>query len=117
MDQPRLKNEEKARDLTLLEEGCSVIHVMTDLGVIHQVIDDLKRDAATLPPGVVPHRKPSGRKKFTSLRNDKVLRQEILTKPSTTATALKKKYTALLKNVATRTIQHRLRNNLGLPCR
>ncbi|CAJ0956160.1 unnamed protein product [Ranitomeya imitator] len=110
MSRKKLKMEEKSRALTLLEKGDSVIAVARDLGVSREAIYQLKRSAASLPPGMVPQRKSgSGAPKKTSPRTDKLLKPEVMSHPSIT------KYPMLLQNIATRTIRHRLQKDLGLP--
>ena len=49
--------EEKARALTLLEKGESVIAVAGDVGVARKENYQIKRWATLLPPGMVPKRK------------------------------------------------------------
>ena len=74
--------------------------------------------ASGLPKGTVSKRKiGSGRKRKTSGRTDRLLKQEVLASPSITAANLKKKHPELLEGASIRTIQNRLKNELGLLCR
>ena len=110
--------EEKTRAITLLEQGWSVIRVAVDLKVTRRVVYNLKKAAASVPPGTIPPRKKgSGARRKTSPRTDKVLKREVLAEPSITAVELKKKHPDLLKKVSVRTIQHRLQKDLKLPAR
>ena len=118
MGRKKLKMEEKARALTLLEKGDSVFAVARDIGVSRKAIYQLKRVAASLPTGMVPKRKcGSGAPKKASPQTDKLLKREVTSYPSTTAVELENKHPELLHNVSTRTICHRLQKDLGLPCR
>nr|CAH7716389.1 unnamed protein product [Callosobruchus chinensis] len=118
MGRKKLKMEGKSRALTLLEKGDTVSAVARDLGVSRETIYQLKRSASMLPPGEVPIRKKgSGAPRKTSKRTDELLRREVLKSPSITAVELKHKHQDLLKDVATRTIRHRLQKDLGLPTR
>lgn len=117
----KLLIEDKFRASTLLEKVYSVIAVTRDFGVPREAIYQLKRPTASLPPGMVPQRKScSGAPKKTILRNDKLLKRKVKSNPAITAIELKSKYLELLRNVATRTIRHRLQKGLGFtspPCR
>ena len=118
MGRCKLNMEEKARALTQLQQGVSAMRVAADIGVSRRSIYSLKRAAAALPPGTTPPRKPgTGTHRKTSPRTDNLLRREVLSNPSISAAALKKKYPELLDRVSVRTIQHRLQKDLGLPCR
>ncbi|XP_076036784.1 uncharacterized protein LOC143022442 [Oratosquilla oratoria] len=119
MGRSKLSMQEKARALALLEQGMSAIRIAADLQVTRRVIYSLKKAAATHPPGTVPQRiKPgSGAPKKTSTRTDKILKREVMSDPCITAVSLKQKHPALLKNVAVRTVQHRLQKDLKMPAR
>lgn len=107
--------QEKMRALTLLQQGIPVMRVAAQLQVTRMAIYNLKKAAATLPPGTVPARKAgSGAPKKTSLHTDKILKQEVMSDPFITAVELKEKHPALLKNVSVRTIQHRLQKDLKM---
>ncbi|KAG7177392.1 putative Transposase-containing protein 19 [Homarus americanus] len=109
---------EKARALTQLELGMSVIRVAADLKVSRQAIYNLNHVAAPLPSGAIPKRKVrSGAVRKTSIRTDNILKREVMSDPAVTASTLKKKHPDLLKHVAIRTIQHRLQKDLSLPTR
>ena len=78
--------EEKSRALALLGQGMSVINVAADIKVTRPVIYALKAAAANLPVGRTPERKRgSGAPKKTSPRTDAVLRREVMSNPSITA--------------------------------
>ncbi|KAG7158138.1 putative CENP-B N-terminal DNA-binding domain-containing transposase-like [Homarus americanus] len=118
MGRNKLTLHEKARALTQLELGMSVIRVASDLKVSRQAIYNLKHAAAPLPPGAIPKRKVgSGAVRKTSIRTDNILKREVMSDPAVTASTLKKKYPDLLKHVAMRTVQHHLQKDLGLPTR
>nr|XP_053629089.1 uncharacterized protein LOC128686274 [Cherax quadricarinatus] len=73
-----LKRGRLTRALTLLEHGMSVISIATDLKVTRMAIYNLKKAAASLPPGTVPPRKVgSGVPKKTSLGTDNILKWEV----------------------------------------
>ena len=59
----------------------------------------------------------SGVPKKALPQTDKLLKCEVTSYPSITVVELKNKHPELLHNVSTRTIRHRLQNDLGLPCR
>ena len=108
---------EKSRALTLLQEGDYVIAVARDIGISKEVIYQLKKSAALLPPGMIPKRKSgSDAPKKTSPRTDKLLKREVTSYPFITAVELKNKHLEHLYNVSTRTTRHRLQKHLGLPC-
>ena len=112
MGRKKLNMVEKTTALTLLGQGTSAISVAAELKVSRQAIYDFKKAAAT------PSHKPgSGRKRLTSLRMDMMLKREVTANPSITAASLRKRHPKVLKNVAIRTIQHRLRKDLDLPLR
>ena len=78
----------------------------------------LLASAKGLPPNKVPkHRFGGGRKKKTSNATDTLIKREVQKNPRLTALELKNLHPELLKNVAVRTIQHRLQKGLGLPSR
>ena len=102
MVRKKMQMEEKSRALTLLEKGDSVIVVAKGIDVSREAIYELKRSATSLSPGMVPKRKSgSGVSRKTSPRIDKILKRKVLSLsyPSTTAVALKNKYSELLQNV------------------
>ena len=100
MDCKKLQMEEKARALTLLEKGDSVIAVARDIVVSREAIYQLKRAAASLPTGMVPKRKcGSGTPKKTSPQTDKLLKQEVTSYLSITAFELKNKHPELLQHL------------------
>lgn len=118
MGRKKLNMEEKARALTLLEQGMPGKHVAEKLSVSRRSIYRLKMEAAKLPPNTTPQRKSgSGGKRKTTPKTDCILKREVKKNPSITAAELKNNYPELLKNVAIRTIQHRLQKDLKLPCR
>ena len=95
-----------------------VTKVAVDLYVSRQTVYTLLKATKGLPEGTVPKRKLcSGRKRKTTARTDHLLRREVLLSPSIIPASLKKKHPKLLQGVSIRTIQHRLKNDLGLPCR
>ena len=95
-----------------------VTKVAADLYVLRQIVYTLLKATKGLPEGTVPKRKiGSGRKRKTTARTDHLLRREVLLSPSITPASLKKKHPKLLQGVSIRTIQHRLKNDLGRPCR
>ena len=118
MGRTKLTVEEKIRALTLLEEGVPMTHIANHLKVTRRTVYKLKYAAAGLPSGTIPRRKEgTGGQRKTSLMTDHVLRQEVDENPLITAAELKNKHPELLKNVAIRTIQHRIQKDLGLPRR
>ena len=118
MGRKKLTMEEKTRALTLLEQGMPGKRVAMELGVNRRSIYRLKMEAAKLPPNTTPPRKQgSGGKKKTSAKTDCILKCEVRKNPSITAAQLKSSHPELSKNVAIRTIQHRLQKDLKLPCR
>ena len=97
--------------------GVPVTKVAADLNVSRQTVYTFLKVTKGLPEGTVPKRKiGSGRKRKTTARTDHLLRREVLLRPSITPASLKK-HPKLLEGVSIRTIQHQLKNDLGLPCR
>ena len=118
MGRKKLSEIEKAQALTKIKMNVPVTKVAADLNVSRQTVYTLLKATKGLPEGTVPKRKiGSGRKQKTTARTDHLLRQEMLLRPSITPASLKQKHPKLLEGVSTRTIQHRLKNDLGLPCR
>ena len=118
MGRKKLSEVEKAQALTKIKTNVPVTKVAADLNVARQTVYTLLKATKGLPEGTVPKRKiGSGRKRKTTARTDHLLRREVLLRPSITTACLKKKHPKLLERVSIRTIQHRLKNDLGLPCR
>ena len=118
MRRKKLSEIEKAQALTKIKMGVPVTKVAADLNVSRQTVYTLLKVTKGLPEGIVPKRKiDSGRKRKTIARTDHLLRREVLLRPSITPASLKKKHLKLLEGVFIRTIQHWLKNDLGLPCR
>ena len=118
MGRKKLSEIENAQPLTKIKMGVPVTKVAADLNVSRQTVYTLLKVTKGLPEGTVPKRKiGSGRKRKTTARTDHLLRREVLLRPSITPASLKKKHPKLLEGVSIRTIQHRLKNDLGLPCR
>ena len=116
MGRKKLTDIEKAQALTKIGLGVSVIKTAAELKVSRQAVYTLLKSAKGLPEGTVPKRKVgSGRKRKTSAKADNILRREVLVCPSITPATLKKKHPTLLEGVSIRTIQHHLKNDLGLP--
>ena len=114
----KLSEIEKGQALTKIKMNVPVTKVATDLNVSRQTVYTLLKATKGLPEGTVPKRKiGSGRKRKTTGSTNHVLRREVLLRPSITPASLKKKHPKLLEGVSIRTIQHRLENDLGLPCR
>ena len=98
--------------------GMPVTKVEADLNISRQIVYTLLKATKGLPEGTVPKQKiGSGRKLKTTARTDHLLRREVLLRPSITPASLKKKHPKLLEGVSIRTIQLRLKNDLGLSCR
>ncbi|KAG7159582.1 hypothetical protein Hamer_G004234 [Homarus americanus] len=113
-----LTREEKVRILTLIEEKVPVNEIVRRTGRNKATIHRLKAVARDLPPASVPPAKPrSGRLRKTSKTTDALLRREVLKTPHITAAELQRNHPDVLGNVAQRTIQHRLKKELHLPCR
>ena len=113
----KLSEIEKALALTNIKMNVPVTKVAANLNVSRQTVYTLLKATKDLPEGTVPNRKiGSGRKRKTTARTDHLLRREMLPRPSITPASLKKKHPKLLEGVSIRTIQHRLKNDFGLPC-
>ena len=110
---------EKAQALTKIKMNVPVTKVAADLYVARQTVYTLlKATKGLLSEGTVSKRKiGSGRKRKTTARTNHHLRREVVLRPSITPASFKKKHPKLLEGVFIRTIQHRLKNDLGLPCR
>ena len=118
MGRKKLSEIEKAQALTKIKLSVPVIKIAVEWNVSRQTVYMLLKAAKGLPDGTVPKRKiGSGRKRKMSPRTDHILRRKVLISPSITPASLKKKHPKLLEGVSIRTIQHRLKNDLGLPCR
>ena len=118
MGRKKLSEIEKAQALTKIKMGVPVTKVAADLNVSRQTVYTLLKVTKGLPESTVPKRKiGSGRKRKTTARTDYLLRREVLLRPSITPISLKRKHPKLLEGVSIRTIQHRLKNDLGLTCR
>lgn len=110
--------EDKARALTKIENGVSVIRIAAEFNVSRMSIYRLKKAANDLPPNIIPQRKRgSGRNRKTTQRTDELMKRDIKKDPFLTAAEIKKNHPGLLDDVSIRTIQHRLQKDLGLPCR
>ena len=114
MGRKKLNMEEKTRALTQLEQGMPGKRVAEELSVNRRSIYRLKMEAANTTP---PRKPGSGGKRKTTPKTDRILKHEVKKNPSITAAELKNNHPELLKNVAIRTIQHRLQKDLKLPCR
>jgi hypothetical protein len=113
-----LTQEEKARILALREENVKITEISHRVRRCVRTILKVISDAKGFPPGYIPPRKPiTGRKPKTSKQTDAILKREVLKCPSITSTELKKLHPELLKDVALRTIRHRLLKDLNLPSR
>ena len=118
MGRKKLSEIEKAQALTKIKMSVPVTKVAADLNVSRQTVYTLLKVTKGLPEGTVPKRKiGSGRKRKTTARTDHLLRREVLLRTSITPASLKKKHPKLLEGVSIRTIQHRLKNDLDLPCK
>ena len=118
MKRKKLSEIEEAQTLTKIKMNVPVTKVAAELNVSRQTVYTLLKATKDLPKGTVLKRKiGSGRKRKTTARTDHLLRQEVLLRPSITPASLKKKHLKLLERVSIRTIQHWLKNDLGLPCR
>ena len=118
MGRKKLPEIEKAQALKKIKMNVPATKVAADLYVSRQTVYLLLKATKSLPEGTVPKRKiGSGRKRKTTARTDHLLKREVLLRPSITPASLKKKHSKLLEGVSIRTIQHRLKNDLGLPCR
>lgn len=109
MNRPRnLTEPETVRALTLLDEGYSQRHIANLLGVNHSTISRvLKRFNET---GSYRRRPGQGRKRCTSARDDRFLKQSALRNRSVTSSLLRNDLEAT-RNVAisTRTVRRRLK--------
>ena len=118
MGRKKLSEIEKAQALTKIKINVPVTKVSADLNVSRQTVYTSLKATKGLPESTVPKRKiGSCRKRKTTARTDHLLRRKVLLRPSITPASLKKKHPKLLEGVSIRTIQHRLKNDLGLPCR
>ena len=117
MGRKRLTEIEKAQTLTKIKINEPVTKVAANLNVSRLTVYTLFKATKDLPKGTVPRRKiGSGRKRKTTARTDHLLRREVLLRPSITPASLKKKHPKLLEGVSIRIIQHRFKNDFGLPC-
>ena len=118
MERKKLSEIEKAQALTKIKMNAPVTKVVADLYVSRQTVYTLLKATKGLREGTVPKPKiGSGRKRKATARTDHLLRRKVLLRPSITPANFKKKHPKLLEGVSIRTIQHRLKNDLGLPCR
>ena len=118
MGRKKLSEIEKAQTLTKIKMSVPVTKAAVDLNISRQTVYTLLKATKGLTEGAVPKQKiGSGRKPKTTARTDHFLRREVLLRPSITPASLKKKHPKLLEGVSIRTIQHQLKNDLGLPCR
>ena len=118
MGRKKLSEIEKAQAFTKIKMNVPVTKVAADLNVSRQTVYTLLKATKGLLEGTVSKRKiGSGRKRKTTARTDQLLRREVLLRPSITPASLKKKHPKLLEGVSIRTTKHRLKNDLGLPCR
>ena len=86
--------------------------------VFRQSVYILKRVAASLATGVTPKRKiGSGAPRKTTPKTDTIMKREVKQNLALTASELKKMHPDLLNSVSTRTIQHHLQKDMGLPTR
>ena len=116
MRRKKLSEIEKAQALTKIKMNAPVAKVAADLNVSRQTVYILLKATKGLPEGTLPKRKlGSGKKQKTTARTDHLLKREVLLRPSITPASLKKKHPKLLEGVSIRTIQHRLKNDFGLP--
>ena len=117
MGRKRLTEIEKAQTLTKIKMNEPVTKVAANLNVSRLTVYTLFKATKDLPEGTVPRRKiGSGRKRKTTARTDHLLRRKVLLRPSITPASLKKKHPKLLEGVSIRIIQHRFKNDFGLPC-
>ncbi|KAG0713246.1 Regulator of G-protein signaling 12 [Chionoecetes opilio] len=115
MGPTQLSDVEKARILALREENVPVSAIMRRTGRGRSTIQRLCKEARDLPPTVVPQYKKLPRlKRKTSQLTDKLLKLAVTRNPRFTAKELKSMYSELLKDVAIRKVEHRLRHHLGL---
>ena len=117
MGRKKLPKIEKAQASTKIKMNVPVTKVAAKLNVLRQTVYTLLKATKGLPEGTVPKRRIGcGRKRKTTARTDHLLRREVLLRPSITPASLKKKHPKLLERISIRTIQHRLKNDLGFPC-
>ena len=96
MGKKKLSEKEKAQALTKVEHGVPVTEIAADLKVSRQVVYKLMKAKRGLPKNTVPEQKTgSGRKRKTSGRTDRLLKQEVLASSSITAANLKKRHPEL----------------------
>ena len=118
MPRSELSDVEKSRILTLREENVTIAEIVRRTGRSRSAIMRLLAAARSLPPGTIPTtKKRPGRKRKTSQLTDRLLKLAVTRNPRLTARELKLMYPMLLKDVAIRTVQHRLRYHLNLPSR
>ena len=78
----KLSEIEKAQALTKVEHGVPVTEIAADLKISRQAVYKMMKAARGLPKDTVPKRKiSSGRKRKTSGRTDRLLKQEVLASP------------------------------------
>lgn len=98
MVQNKLKIEEKACAIALLQVSLPVIKVSRELQVSTRAMYDLNRLAVCLPPSVTSRRKVgSGHPRKATTRTDHILKREVMKNPKITAVGLKKKHPDLLQ--------------------
>ena len=115
MGRKKLSDAEKAQAFTKVEDSVPVTKIAANLKVSRQAVYKMMKAARGLPKGTVPKRKiGSGRKRKTSGRTDRLLKQEVLASLSIMAANFKK-HPELLEEVSIRTIQNHLKNDLGPP--
>ena len=116
MRRKKLSEIEKAQALTKIKMNTPVAKVAADWNVSRQTVYTLLKATKGLPEGTLPKQKlGSGKMQKTTARTDHLLKREVLLRPSITPASLKKKHPKLLEGVSIRTIQHRLKNDFGLP--
>ena len=118
MGKKNITDDMKRAILELQKEGKSYAEIAARLGVGKATVHLWVTRAKGMPHGVVPPTpKPKGRPRLTSPQTDRLLRRRVLESPSISARELRAENPAGLKDVALRTIQHRLQKHLKLPTR
>ena len=118
MGKKRITDDMKRAILELHKEGKSYGEIAARLDVGKATVHLWVTRARELPEGVIPPiPKPKGRPRLTSPQTDRMLRRRVLESPSISARELRTENPGTLKDVALRTIQHRLQKHLKLPTR
>ena len=106
----------KTQIVTMYKDGKSMTQIAKEMGVSKNTVSIWCNRAKDGNIETVLKRKEgAGRPKKTSPETDRLLRRAIMKQPSLTSKDLKDAFPNLLAGVSQRTIQHRLRKDLGLP--